>query len=246
MAVTPGSPRSPRGRATTPRWPSSSWSARTWTRSRSGAAPGGRSPLPVRPGQLVPRLRRARLRRRPTRRPPRLKSSMLRSSRPRRRPKTRPGRTRRLTSRRPRQRRTTRLVTARTRPDGTTNGKPDAGPGAVQAADGAGEPARLARLRLDLGYDGARFHGWAAQPGTRTVQGVLSGALAVALRLPEPPALTVAGRTDAGVHARGQVAHLDAPEPAWAAAEPVALSRLNRVLPADIRVGAIQLASPGF
>jgi len=137
-------------------------------------------------------------------------------------------------------------VTARTRPDGTTNGKPDAGPGAVLADDGAGEPPRLARLRLDLGYDGARFHGWAAQPGTRTVQGVLSGALAVALRLPEPPTLTVAGRTDAGVHARGQVAHLDTPEPAWAGAEPVALSRLNRVLPADIRVAAIQLASPGF
>jgi tRNA pseudouridine38-40 synthase len=137
-------------------------------------------------------------------------------------------------------------VTAWTQPDGTTNGKPEAGPAAVQADEGAGEPPRLARLRLDLGYDGARFHGWAAQPGTRTVQGVLSGALAVALRLPEPPVLTVAGRTDAGVHARGQVAHLDAPEPAWAAAEPVALSRLNRVLPADIRVAAIQLASPGF
>jgi tRNA pseudouridine38-40 synthase len=132
------------------------------------------------------------------------------------------------------------------RPDATTNEKPEDGPRAVEADAGVGDPPGLARLRLDLGYDGARFHGWAAQPGTRTVQGVLSGALAVVLRLPEPPALTVAGRTDAGVHARGQVAHLDVPQPAWAAAGPVALSRLNRLLPADVRVGAIQLAPPGF
>ena len=137
-------------------------------------------------------------------------------------------------------------MTARNRPVRTTNAKPEHGPGPVQPGNGAGEPQRLARLRLDLGYDGARFHGWAAQPGTRTVQGVLSGALAVVLRLPEPVALTVAGRTDAGVHARGQVAHVDIPEPAWAAAEPVALGRLNRVLPADVRVGAIERVSPGF
>jgi tRNA pseudouridine38-40 synthase len=140
----------------------------------------------------------------------------------------------------------TKLVTPRTRPVRTTNGNPEDGPRPVQPGEGVGEPPRLARLRLDIGYDGARFHGWAAQPGTRTVQGVLAGALAVVLRLPEPPALTVAGRTDAGVHARGQVAHLDIPEPTWALAEPVALRRLNRVLPADIRVGAIQRASPGF
>jgi tRNA pseudouridine38-40 synthase len=137
-------------------------------------------------------------------------------------------------------------VTPRTRPDRTTNGKPEDGPRPVLPSDGVAEPPSLARLRLDLCYDGARFHGWAAQPGTRTVQGVLSGALAVVLRLPEPPALTVAGRTDAGVHARGQVAHLDVPEPAWAATEPFALRRLNRVLPADIRVGAIRLAPPAF
>jgi tRNA pseudouridine38-40 synthase len=137
-------------------------------------------------------------------------------------------------------------VTPRTRPDRTTNGKPEDGPRPVLPSDGVAEPPSLARLRLDLCYDGARFHGWAAQPGTRTVQGVLSGALAVVLRLPEPPALTVAGRTDAGVHARGQVAHVDVPEPAWAATEPFALRRLNRVLPADIRVGAIRLAPPAF
>lgn len=67
--------------------------------------------------------------------------------------------------------------------------------------------AHLARLRLDLAYDGSRFHGWAAQPGLRTVQGVLEECLATLFR--EPVTLTVAGRTDAGVHARGQVVHCD-------------------------------------
>jgi tRNA pseudouridine38-40 synthase len=59
-------------------------------------------------------------------------------------------------------------------------------------------------VRLDLAYDGSDFHGWARQPGRRTVEGVLLDALARVLR--ERPALSVAGRTDAGVHARGQVA----------------------------------------
>ena len=66
------------------------------------------------------------------------------------------------------------------------------------------------RLRLDIAYDGAAFSGWARQPGLRTVQGALESALAtVFTRWGEPPVLTVAGRTDAGVHATGQVAHLD-------------------------------------
>lgn len=63
------------------------------------------------------------------------------------------------------------------------------------------------RLRLDLGYDGTYFHGWAKQDGLRTVQGELERALSLVLR--QAVTLTVAGRTDAGVHALGQVAHFD-------------------------------------
>jgi tRNA pseudouridine38-40 synthase len=63
------------------------------------------------------------------------------------------------------------------------------------------------RLRVDLGYRGTDFHGWATQPGLRTVQGELEAALAQILR--RPVRVTVAGRTDAGVHARRQTIHLD-------------------------------------
>ncbi|WP_248256604.1 tRNA pseudouridine synthase A [Georgenia sp. EYE_87] len=87
----------------------------------------------------------------------------------------------------------------------------------VPAVRVQGPAGAAVRVRLDLAYDGTDFAGWARQPGLRTVQGVLEDALTTVLRLPAPARLTVAGRTDAGVHARGQIAHLDVPRDAWAA-----------------------------
>lgn len=108
------------------------------------------------------------------------------------------------------------------------------------------ETAAYVRIKIDLSYDGEGFSGWAAQPARRTVEGVLSETLGRVLRLPEAPRLTVAGRTDAGVHARGQVAHADLPERAWAAGADAAPRRLARALPPDIRVRAIAPAPEGF
>jgi tRNA pseudouridine38-40 synthase len=102
------------------------------------------------------------------------------------------------------------------------------------------------RIRLDIGYDGTGFSGWARQPGRRTVQATLEDALARVLSLPQPAPLTVAGRTDAGVHARGQVAHADFPADCWAAAGPTAVRRLARLLPPDVRVHRAVPAPPGF
>ena len=102
------------------------------------------------------------------------------------------------------------------------------------------------RLRLDLAYDGSAFSGWAAQPGRRTVQAVAEDGLLRVLRLPEPPRLTVAGRTDAGVHATGQVAHLDVPAIAWPGQADRVLRSLAGVLPPDVRVRGLAPAPPGF
>src|SRR6478609_497348 len=130
--------------------------------------------------------------------------------------------------------------------------------------DGTSEPspadesrqadAPALRVRLDLAYDGTAFSGWAAQPSLRTVQGELSAALTTVLRSVLPVRVTVAGRTDAGVHARGQVAHVDLDPEAWAALpgrsdrEPgVALvSRLGGILPHDVVVRRAEVAPAGF
>jgi tRNA pseudouridine38-40 synthase len=97
---------------------------------------------------------------------------------------------------------------------------------------------------LDIAYDGTALHGWARQPGQRTVQGELEQALATVLRCPVQ--LTVAGRTDAGVHATGQVAHADVPAAAWDQQRARLLRRLRGVLPADIAVTAVSPAPPQF
>ena len=96
----------------------------------------------------------------------------------------------------------------------------------------------LVRIRLDFAYDGTDFSGWAKQPGRRTVQGVLTDVLAVHGPGGRPPVkLVVAGRTDTGVHAANQVAHLEVAEfPDDAADLDRLVGRWNRMLPPDIRV----------
>ena len=103
------------------------------------------------------------------------------------------------------------------------------------------------RVRLDLSYEGTDFSGWAKQKGgRRTVQGELEDAVRVVLRQPEVFPLTVAGRTDAGVHARGQVAHLDLPAEIWAAEGDKLRRRLAGRLPGDVRVWRVAEAPAGF
>lgn len=110
------------------------------------------------------------------------------------------------------------------------------------------------RIRLDLGYDGTDFSGWARQPGRRTVQGEIEAACDRIMRLPSPARLTVAGRTDAGVHARAQVAHLDIPPEVWESLPgrsdrppaQAAVRKLNAVLPPDIAIHSVSVAPPEF
>lgn len=120
------------------------------------------------------------------------------------------------------------------------------------------------RLRLEISYDGTDFSGWAMQPARRTVAGDLTGALQILLR--HPVRLVVAGRTDAGVHAVGQVAHVDVDPAALSALAPRRpatgrpdephrdppaalaglLRRLAGVLAPDVRVRDVQVAPDGF
>ncbi|GLE54254.1 tRNA pseudouridine(38-40) synthase TruA [Mycobacterium montefiorense] len=111
------------------------------------------------------------------------------------------------------------------------------------------------RLRLDIAYDGTDFAGWATQAGQRTVAGVIDDALTTVFRT--PVRLWAAGRTDTGVHATGQVAHVDVPAATLPNAYPRSpragdpeflplLRRLSRFLPTDVRVLGIARAPSGF
>lgn len=109
------------------------------------------------------------------------------------------------------------------------------------------------RIRVDLSYDGGGFFGWATQPGLPTVQQALEEALATVLRLPSVP-VTCAGRTDAGVHARDQVVHLDVPWEAVTAivgrarSSPleVLVRRLDGILNPAVRVHRARQVPDGF
>jgi tRNA pseudouridine38-40 synthase len=142
------------------------------------------------------------------------------------------------------------------------------GPGGLDAVPGP--IGSVIRLRLEIAYDGAQFCGWARQPGLRSVQAELESALRAVLRIEEGirVRVAVAGRTDAGVHAVGQVCHSDVPAAAWAAASPrmragttsapeqapgagadpslTVRRRLNGALPPDLRVRQVSEAPSGF
>ena len=98
----------------------------------------------------------------------------------------------------------------------------------------------MAAYRLDIAYDGTRFAGWAIQPGMRTVQGELEEALGKVLG--EPIRLSVAGRTDAGVHALAQVAGFSTSRPV-----PPELQRaLNALTGRDLAINGLTAAPDGF
>ncbi|HEV2887705.1 MAG TPA: hypothetical protein VGX49_12390, partial [Jatrophihabitans sp.] len=100
-------------------------------------------------------------------------------------------------------------------------------------------------MRLDLGYDGTDFAGWAAQPGLRTVQAVLEEALSTLFRVSRVP-VVVAGRTDAGVHASGQVCHCDVDAARWEQERDRIVRRLAGLLPPDVRVYSVVTAPAHF
>jgi tRNA pseudouridine38-40 synthase len=102
------------------------------------------------------------------------------------------------------------------------------------------------RLRLDVAYDGSNFYGWAAQPDRRTIQDLLEEAISRIARVDVES--IVAGRTDAGVHATGQVVHVDVPDSIFGAELTYKDLRykLNRILDEDVRIMAITDAPEGF
>ena len=106
------------------------------------------------------------------------------------------------------------------------------------------EAHETTRLRLDIAYDGTDFSGWARQPGRRTVCGEIEEKLSAIVRT--PVLLTVAGRTDAGVHASGQVAHVDVPSAVLPDDPSRWVRRLARFLPRDVRVTGISVAPEHF
>src|SRR3954453_8080420 len=117
------------------------------------------------------------------------------------------------------------------------------GEGGLSRAAAHGVAHGCVRVRLDIAYDGTAYAGWARQADRPSVQGVIEDALGVLLR-GSPPRLTVAGRTDAGVHARGQVAHVDLP--AEVAGDRLLRRKLNGLLPLDVRVRRVGAAPVGF
>ena len=97
------------------------------------------------------------------------------------------------------------------------------------------------RLRIDLAYDGTSFYGWGKQPDRRTVQEEVEKAIAIISQSKIDS--IVAGRTDAGVHATGQVIHVDVPESINL--DEIAY-KLNRILDTDVRVMGVSIAPPAF
>lgn len=117
----------------------------------------------------------------------------------------------------------------------------------------------IMRLRIDLGYDGGGFYGWALQPDVRTVQGEIENAIRRVLRVPpddadDPIRLVVAGRTDTGVHASHQVCHVDinantlsrAKGHMQVSAVTALEHRLQRIVPSDIAIHSVSVAPTGF
>jgi tRNA pseudouridine38-40 synthase len=104
--------------------------------------------------------------------------------------------------------------------------------------------AEIQRWKLLIAYDGAPFHGFAVQSDVRTVAGALRRALERTARLREPPLLICAGRTDSGVHARGQVAHVDLPPIAYDG--PGLARALNRQLAPSVVVLSAETVGPAF